>query len=35
MKAQKGAMELTLTQFNGDDIALFLASKHAQERLMA
>jgi spore germination protein YaaH len=35
MKAQKGAMELTLTQFNGDDIAMFLASKPAQERLMA
>ena len=35
MKAQNGAMELTLTQFNGDDIAMFLASKPAQERLMA
>lgn len=34
MKAQNGAMELTLTQFNGDDIASFLASDAAQEKLM-
>ncbi len=34
MKAQNGAMELTLTQFNGDDIASFLASPAAQDRLL-
>ncbi len=34
MKAQNGAMELTLTQFNGDDIANFLASQAAQDRLL-
>jgi spore germination protein YaaH len=34
MRAQNGAMELTLTQFNGNDISTFLASDAAQDRLL-
>lgn len=33
MKAQNGAMELTLSQFNADDITYFLASEKAQQTL--
>lgn len=35
MKQQNGAMELTLTQFNGDDIVNLLSSPTAQERLLS
>ncbi len=33
MKEQKGATEIVLSQFNGDDISLFLSSQTAQQKL--